>query len=542
MKPPKVLVSNPCLHPNSIYPPYLWARFKTYIDLDYDKEVEVDWLDPLYLHFPILPDEEFDILIISCYCWNYEKQIELAREAKKRNPNVFIIAGGPQVPFEEHDVFEQYDPIDCFCYCEGERVMADFMYAWQQGESLDIPGFVLRTNPKKRQIKVPRLTLTNVHSAYLHCKDRMTRYCQDIKDRGYRLNIIWETNRGCPYKCTFCNWGMATNDKVYKFNKQNLFEEIKLMMTWKPELIYIADANWGMFDDDIDYIQALVEAKEEIGFPTQIALSTAKNKKSIVNQTFKLLDAAGMNGGANQVAFQHFDDEVLDAIERDNLRSVKSVNELTDTFQSGLDVVGLLICGNPGDTVDKWKRSLFQLLYMCFHDDIKVHDFMLLPNAPAGKPAYIEKYKIGWVNKYYNEKPSGVHNNRSLYRAKFIVESYSFTRDDWAEMQLWSYFLQACHTLGLLRYISLFAWHGLSIKYEDFYEAVFRLPVMSEILETSRSVLREYAYGNKDDKFIDAGEFITSIDNYIYLRMIRQFDTILDCIEKEFDLEEFKKI
>ena len=537
----KVLISNPCLHPNSIYPPYLWARFKTFIDLDYDKKVWVDWLDPLYEHFPVLPDQSFDILIISCYVWNYEKQIELAKEARRRNPNVFIIAGGPQIPFSEDTVFEEYDCIDAFSYCEGEKVMADFLYAWQEGNSLDIPGFVLKTNPKKVQVKVPRLTLNNLHSAYLHCKDEIGRYCQAIKDKGYRLNIIWETNRGCPYNCSFCDWGMATNDKVYRFKKQNLLEEVKVMMSWKPDVFFIQDANWGMFDDDLDFVHALVDAKKEIGYSTAVALSPAKNKKSIVNKTFKLLHEAGMNGGANQIGFQHLDDDVLKVIERDNMKNIKSIEELTETFDSGVDLIGVLICGNPGDTTDKWKHSLFQLLYMCFHDDIKVHDFMLLPNAPAGKPAYMQKYKIGTVNKYYNEKPPGVKKNRSLYKAKFIVESFSFNRDDWVEMQIWSYFLQACHTLGLLRYVSLFAWHGLNIKYEDFYEAVFNIPVVQEILETSRVVLRDYVHGDKEDKFINAGDFITSIDNYIYLRMIQHLDIIYDSVEREFDFGDYSK-
>ena len=88
----KVLISNPSIS-YSVYP-YLWARFKTFIDCDYDKDINVEWLEPLYEHFPTLPDDDFDILVISCYVWNYEKQIELAREAKKKNPNVFVFAGG----------------------------------------------------------------------------------------------------------------------------------------------------------------------------------------------------------------------------------------------------------------------------------------------------------------------------------------------------------------------------------------------------------------------------------------------------------------
>ena len=117
----KVLVSNPCLHPNSVYPAYLWARFKTYIDLDYENEVNVEWLTPLYMNEVELPDEDFDILVISNYVWNYEKNCNLAKQAKERNPNVFVIAGGPHVPTNDNSVFDDA-VIDAFCYTEGERV------------------------------------------------------------------------------------------------------------------------------------------------------------------------------------------------------------------------------------------------------------------------------------------------------------------------------------------------------------------------------------------------------------------------------------
>ena len=93
----------------------------------------------------------------------------------------------------------------------------------------------------------------------------------------------------------------------------------------------------------------------------------------------------------------------------------------------------------------------------------------------------------------------------------------------------------------VVKVCKLFAWHGLNIRYEDFYETVFKLPVVSEILETCRVVLRDYVHYEKEDKFINAGDFITSIDNYIYLRMIQHIDTIYDSIEKEFDFGKYSK-
>src|SRR5947209_2679156 len=34
------------------------------------------------------------------------------------------------------------------------------------------------------------------------------------RKHGYRVVAPWETNRGCPYSCTFCDWGSNTLSKL----------------------------------------------------------------------------------------------------------------------------------------------------------------------------------------------------------------------------------------------------------------------------------------------------------------------------------------
>lgn len=521
------------MHPNSIWPSYLLARFKTYIECDYGKDISVEWLDPLYTHDVTLPDQNFDILVISNYVWNYEKNYKIAKQAQARG--IFVIAGGPQTEFSNPNIWD--NGIDAFCYTEGEHVFADFLYAWENNLSLDIPGIVLKTNPNKEQVVVPKLQLDNLTSAYLYCKDLLEEQVTQIRNMGKRVNVMWETNRGCPYGCSFCDWGHATNSKIKLFNYENLLQEIDLIMSWQPDMLFIADANWGMYDHDVELIEKLVEAKYKYDTETSVVFSAAKNKKTNVNRCFKLLTDAGMNPGGNQIGFQHLDPEVLKNIKRDNIKTSESIKELKETVKEGIPIIGVLILGNPGDTVEKWKSSLFELLKMQFHEDIKVHDFMLLPNAPAADLEYMKKYKIGTVEKYYNEKPG----NRSLYKTKFVVESYSFDRNDWIEMQLWSYFIQAAHSLGLYKFVSLYAYHYQNIEYKDFYEKIIELPVVKKVLEEVRTVLADYIYGDKQNKFIFYNGVETTIDNYIYMRLAKE-NTYLDDLDINEEVKTFQKI
>ena len=63
-----------------------------------------------------------DILLCSCYVWNWEITTYLAEQVKKLNPNCTIIFGGPQVPRQSEGFFEKYPFVDVIVHGEGEYI------------------------------------------------------------------------------------------------------------------------------------------------------------------------------------------------------------------------------------------------------------------------------------------------------------------------------------------------------------------------------------------------------------------------------------
>ena len=63
---------------------------------------------------------------------------------------------------------------------------------------------------------------------------------------------LWETNRGCPFRCTFCDWGSATAAKVTKFGEERLYREVDWFADKKIEYIFCCDANFGILKRDVD--------------------------------------------------------------------------------------------------------------------------------------------------------------------------------------------------------------------------------------------------------------------------------------------------
>ena len=135
---------------------------------------------------------------------------------------------------------------------------------------------------------------------------------------------MWETNRGCPYKCAFCDWGSATSDKIRRLTEDTVMEDLEAFSRLGVTYVFNADANFGIFKDDIKYIERAVELKNSTGYPQEIQFSAAKNKKEVSNQAHKLLYDANMCTGA-QISYQHTDDAVLDAIDSSNIRQDKQI-------------------------------------------------------------------------------------------------------------------------------------------------------------------------------------------------------------------------
>lgn len=62
----------------------------------------------------------------------------------------------------------------------------------------------------------------------------------------YSKKLYWETKRGCPYNCGFCEWGNAIKN-VFEIDKERLLQEIEMFEDSSISEINILDGtfNWG---------------------------------------------------------------------------------------------------------------------------------------------------------------------------------------------------------------------------------------------------------------------------------------------------------
>ena len=150
--------------------------------------------------------------------------------------------------------------------------------------------------------------ITNILSPYLSGS------LDEFIDLG--MVPLFETNRGCPFKCAFCAWGSASKDLVRRMDLDVALEEIKYVGEKSEAKNWIVcDANFGLLKRDVELARAIRKVKDEKGRPDKCDIWLAKNT------TDRNLEIAEIMGDmiVPVMAVQTLADEVLKNINRDNI-------------------------------------------------------------------------------------------------------------------------------------------------------------------------------------------------------------------------------
>lgn len=138
--------------------------------------------------------EKPDVICFSCYIWNINMVVSLARNLKKVLPNAKIVCGGPEVSYESENFILNNPDIDIVMRGEGEKTFSQLSHALVENTSYDtINGITFRSCDGIVSTP-PQLPLS---------MDELPFVYSDFSDLQHRI-IYYETQRGCPYNCQFC--------------------------------------------------------------------------------------------------------------------------------------------------------------------------------------------------------------------------------------------------------------------------------------------------------------------------------------------------
>src|SRR5262249_40919769 len=152
-----------------------------------------------------------DVVGLSCYTWNWDFQLRVAAEAKLRNPNCLVIAGGPQPDHQDEDFFVKHRDIDVVVLRDGEITFSNILttIAPEQRDLSTIKGLYLPgTNRTRIATGPPDIPGVFEFSPFLSQSAYFEKLISRSPDGFFSTTL--ETNRGCPYSCSFCDWGTSS--------------------------------------------------------------------------------------------------------------------------------------------------------------------------------------------------------------------------------------------------------------------------------------------------------------------------------------------
>lgn len=473
--------------------PLLWCSAKTFYEENSTKVDQWNWANPWFAEdFSV--DEILDqckqnpphVFGCSVFVWNESLMFELGRRVKEQHPECLVVYGGPQIDIKySDDYFKNHPWVDVVCPSDGygEIIIKELLDHYPIKDFEDIP-YIYYTNEKREKLfskksieKRSFVWPSNIYKAQE----------ETLKDLKFRY-VIYETSRGCPYKCIYCDWGGGTYTKISKKPYTTVLDEIDWLAQHQVHELMLSDANFGIMPIDVDIAEHLAECKRTYGYPQAMAIEVSKNGLKRSRQMLEILAEAKLIPNL-KIPLQTTDPEVKKNIERidvDIKDQLEMAYELRNKFPH-LMIRSETILGLPGDTYEKTLDQLDELIPEKLL--VMAYPWLLLPEAPAYSPEMREKFKIGTIRKLSNAGALFVHKDNNKERdagiagwgpqtdhvtVETVVETYSYSKDEWLDMFLIHAFATAGTPLGLNDHLVDYLKKEHNLKIRDTYDFLFK--------------------------------------------------------------------
>lgn len=438
------------------YIPYSSALLESYIK-NHKDSIDCEFLNPIY-DYDDIPSLDADILGLTCYVWSQDHVDKISKEHKKINPNCVIIYGGPNIPVSSNQ-WVQYQSerpwVDVFVAGSGEEIFFQLL--------CEYPKFT------KKWYKLDKDNKYRYGTPIPYLDGTLNNFLENNKKK---FVAILETNRGCPFKCAYCDWGDATGSVVSKYHEDVNYKTIdKILKSSAMAGIKIIDANWGMYERDLDMTKYMRDHKRDDVF---ISLcGTAKNSIKYVPEISKIFfennfAAESGHAGPLKLGIQSWSEKTLAYNDRSNIKTEHLEYLLNYYKENNIPYHSELILGLPGETPQSWLYTLDK----DFNHGVETQVFHALeavPNMPL-LLNHKQDYQLSIIsasalrNNIYQTSNKFYHKNRNLVfddfdtqidktkivRKDLINSCFSFTTEELLIMYDYTWWMNTFNNTKLL--------------------------------------------------------------------------------------------
>ena len=387
-----------------------------------------------------------DILGLSNYVWSHRIGLEMFDLVRSQNPNVITVWGGPNFPQDlesQQSFMKNCSSVDFYVPIEGEIGFSNIVEEVLNISELNykkeilfkkpIDGCISRNPDGSLQFSIPKIRtkkLDEIPSPYL----------TGLMDKFFdgKLTPMIQTNRGCPFTCTFCVDGADTVNRVNQFGLERVSSELNYIgehVTNNIHSLHISDLNFGMYPRDLEICDGIVGIQKKYDYPRKVLSTTGKNKKERIIKAIEKL-----NGTMSlTMSVQSMDEQILQNIRRSNI-SVDHMLALQPTIKKvGLVTESEVILALPGETYQTQIDTLKKLLAAKL-DYIQVYTCMLLNGSELAAPESRKKWNFQTKFRILPRDFTTLRNGKNVIETEeVIVGSDTLSFEEYLELRLLSF-------------------------------------------------------------------------------------------------------
>jgi len=342
-----------------------------------------------------VPDEEFtarvlknspDILAFSCMTFNYNSSLAIAELAKKQNPSIKVIFGGPHISSFPQSLQTpmQQGLVDYGIRGEADITFKDLIKN-PDSPDLSLDGLIsnqrdFRINPSGSRITSLDALPFALRNPRILTRTKIGRIMEPSQSEQISTATI-SYSRGCPFSCSYCDskniWG---NNVVWR-SASNVADEIEqLKQQYGTNCVFFADLTFNANPDKVkELCEELIQRKTDVNWYVLARAATPEGETPLIDKELLTLMH---QAGCRKVGYGL--ESVIPEVQREFKKTIPN-SLIRDLVQYGHDLgilnKGFIILGDPKYESSETVKTTLEVLKTIKFDEIRTSFLTPFPNS-----------------------------------------------------------------------------------------------------------------------------------------------------------------
>jgi len=293
--------------------------------------------------------EPLEVLGITCFMWNLERSLWLARRVREARPGCRIVLGGVEM-VADHPLVAN-EPVDAVVVGEGE----EFLAAWITAPGVRNPEIQWLCSP-------PPQDLASLPDPYL----------EGVLMPRRNAILFVETMRGCPYNCQYCLYSKRQTGLRF-FPPRRIEALFRLAREARVSEIYLMDPSFNLTPNLEKRLVNLADWNS-----TGIPLHSEIRLEAVTPGMAAAMGRAGFH--SVEAGLQSTNPAALAEVSRswDREKFIRGARLLRE---QGIRIHTGVILGLPKDGVTDFLRTLDFVMNLGLAEDMEIYPLSLLPGT-----------------------------------------------------------------------------------------------------------------------------------------------------------------